>query len=148
MDRRRTAFLGAVAVAIVAALFVLDARIDISSVLVVLLGAGVAVTVLTGYGGQYLFLCLGEAFAVAIGVASPLLGVLFQPAIAGMLCDDDMTSLLVGGSTALLAAAGVLVIRQPPFLLLAGIVASVCVAAGLMVFDVWVRRRFSPGDTA
>ncbi len=148
MDQRRTAFLGAEAVVAVGALFALDARLDINSILVVLLGVGVAVTVLTGYGGQSLFLCLGEAFAVAIGTASPVLGVLFQPAIAGMLCDDDMTSLLVGGSTTLLAAAGVLVLRQPPLLLFAGIVASVCVAAGLIVFDVWMRRRFSPGGAA
>ena len=147
MGWRRTAFLGAVAVAAVAALFVLDGRLDIS-ILVALLGAGVAVTVLTEYGGSSLFLCLGEAFAVAIGTASPVLGVLFQPAIAGMLCDDDRTSLLVGGSTALLAAAGILVFRQPSFLLFAGMVASVFVAAGLMVFDVWLRRRFSPGDAA
>ena len=76
--------------------------------LVVLLGAGVAATVLTGYGGPYLLLCLGEAFAVGLGIASLVLGVLFQPAIAGMLCDDDRTALIVGGSTAIVAAAGVL----------------------------------------
>ena len=124
MERRQAAFLCALSGAALAALLVPEARPEIG-ILVVLLGAGVAAAVLTGYGGPYLLLCLGEAFAVGLGSASLVLGVLFQPAIAGMLCDDDRTSLIVGGSTAIVAAAGVLVFRQPLFLLLALLVVSV-----------------------
>jgi hypothetical protein len=145
MDRRRIAFLCALSGAALAALIVPEARPEIG-ILVVLLGAGLAATVLTGYGGPYLLLCLGEAFAVGLGTASLVLGVLFQPAIAGMLCDDDRTALIVGGSTAIVAAAGVLVFRQPLFLLLALLVVSVCMAAGLIGFDAWMRRRLSSGD--
>lgn len=147
MERRRIAFLCALSGAALAALLVPEARLEIG-ILVVLLGVGLAATVLTGYGGPYLLLCLGEAFAVGLGAASLVLGVLFQPAIAVMLCDDDRTALIVGGSTATVAAAGVLVYRQPLFLLLALLAVSVCMAAGLVGFDAWMRRRLSSGDLA
>jgi len=147
MERRRIAFLCALSGAALAALLVPEARLEIG-ILVVLLGVGLAATVLTGYGGPYLLLCLGEAFAVGLGAASLVLGVLFQPAIAVMLCDDDRTALIVGGSTAIVAAAGVLVYRQPLFLLLALLAVSVCMAAGLVGFDAWMRRRLSSGDLA
>jgi len=145
MERRRGAFLWALVAATVAALLVPGVRLEIG-VLVVLLGAGVAATVLTGYGGLYLLLCLGEAFAVGLGTASLVLGVLFQAAIGGMLCNNDRTSLIVGAATTILAAAGVLVFRQPLFLLLALLAASACVIAGLMGVDAWMRRRLSAGD--
>ena len=147
MERRMAAFLWALSAAAVAALLVPETRLDID-VLVVLLGAGVAATVLTGYGGQYLLLCLCEAFAIGLGTASLVLGVLFQPAIAAMLCDDDRTSLIVGGSTTIMAAAGVFIFSQPLLLLPLLLVVSMGMVAGLLGFDAWMRHRFSSGDMA
>jgi hypothetical protein len=144
MEWRQVAFLLALSAATAAALVVPGASIDLD-VLVVLLGVGVAATALTGYGGLPLLLCIGEAFAVGLGTASPLLGVLFQPAIAVMLCDDDRVSLVIGGSTTVIAAAGVLVFREPLFLLLVLLVVSASVVAGLIGFDGWLRRRLSSG---
>jgi hypothetical protein len=145
MERRMAVFLWALLAATVAALLLPESRLDID-VLVVILGAGVAATVLRGYGGQYLLLCLGEAFAIGLGSASLVLGVLFQPVIAGMLCDDDRASLIIAGSTTLMAAAGVLIFRQPLLLLLTLLIASMGMAAGLLGFDAWIRHRFSSGD--
>ena len=90
----------------------------VSMLLVVLLGAGVGRHGPDGIWWPVLLLCLGEAFAVALGTASPALGVLFQPVIAGMLCSDDRTSLIVGGATTLMAAAVVLVFHSTLSLLL------------------------------
>lgn len=147
MERRQVAFLLALSAATVAALVVPGADIAVD-VLVVLLGVGVAATVLTGYGGLSLLLCIGEAFAVGLGTAFPLLGVLFQPALAVMLCDDDRMSLIVGGSTTFIAAAGILVFHEPLFLLLVLLVVSASVVAGLIGFDGWLRRRLSSGYVA
>ena len=147
MELRRAAFICTLSAAVVAYLLVPDATPDIG-VLVGVFGAGDAATILTGYGGQYLFLCLCEAFAVSLGTVSPVLGVLFQPAIAMMLCNDNWASLIVVGSATILAAAGALIFRQPLFLLLALLVVSTCLAVGLMGFDTWMRRRLSSGDAA
>jgi hypothetical protein len=147
MKRRQAVFLVALGAAAVAALLVPEAESEVD-ILVLLLGVGVAAAITTEFGGPYLFLCLSEAFAVGVGTASLVLGVLFQPAIACMLCDDDRTSLVVGGSTTLLAAVGVLVYRQPIFLILALLAASTCVAVGLIGFDAWMRRRLSAGDVS
>lgn len=148
MERRRAVFLCALsAAAAVAALLVPEARPDIS-VLAILMGAGVAAAVLTGYGGEYLLLCLGEAFAVAVGTVTPVLGVLFQPVIAGMLCGDDRTSLIIGGATTIMAAAGVLLFRDVLSLLLALLLVSAGMVLGLMGCETWMRHRFSKGSTA
>ncbi len=147
MERRSVVFLSALVVVAVGALLVPEKEPGVD-VLVVLLGAGVAATALTGYGGQFLLLCLGETFAVALGTASLPLGVLFQPVIAGMLCGDDWMSLTVGGAATLMAAAVVLVFPRTLFLLLVLLLVSAGMTIGLTGFEAWMRHRLSAGSAA
>jgi hypothetical protein len=114
--------------------------------LVALLGAAVAGAYLAGYGGPYLLLCLGEAFAVGLAAAAPVLGVLAQLPIAALVMGTgDRAGLLIGAGAATLAAGAMLLAPHTlvPLLVLAAAGAVfVLVLAGL---EAWVRGRFSGG---
>lgn len=144
MQWRQIAVPGAVSAAAGAASLVPGTSPGIT-ITVVVLGAGIAGAAWTGFGGSCLLLCLGETIAVGLGTASPVPGVLFQPAIAGRVCGSDRTSLVLAGSTITMAAAGVLVFSNTLSLLLALTVLSICIALGLMGFGAWMGQRVSAG---
>lgn len=108
MERRSVVLLCALSAAAVAALLVTDAKPGVD-VLAILLETGVAAAASIGYCGQYLILCPGEAFAIALGTASPVLGVLFQPVIAGVLVFHHILYLLLA---LLLASAGMTFVQM------------------------------------
>ena len=89
-------------------------------------------------------LCLGEAFAVGLGTAAPVLGVLAQPLIAALVVGtEDRTAFALAAVAATAAAGGVLLFRHTlvPLLVVAALAAVVVLAlAGL---EAWMRRRFS-----
>lgn len=147
MEWRQALVIVSVTVAVGAALFVQGGNPDVH-LLVFLLGIGVVGTVLTGYGDQRLVLCLGEAFAVSLGTANPLLGVLFQPVIAGMICSSDRSSLALGMMVVAGVAVGVVVFRLTLLLLLALVVVSAGIFIGWMIFEAWTSRQLSSGDVS
>jgi hypothetical protein len=117
------------------------------NVLVTLLGAAFIGTVWAGIGGWCLALCLGEAFAVALGTVNPLLGVLFQPAIAGMVIGvEDRRKLVMGAVIITVSAGAVLLVRHMLLPLLALVVGIAVVALCLMGIEAWVQRQLSGGE--
>lgn len=147
MDAARLAPIGAVAAG-AAAVWLVPGLDPLLGLLVAVLGAVVAWAHWTGYGGPYLVLCMGEAFAVGLASVAPALGVLAQPLIAALvLGTEDRRGLLLAAGAATAAAAGVLFLRHTlvPLLVLAAAVAVFVLAlAGL---EVWMRGRFS-GDSS
>ena len=101
-----------------------------------------------GTAARILLLCLGEAFAVGLGTAAPVLGVLAQPLIAALVVGtEDRTAFALAAVAATAAAGGVLLFRHTlvPLLVVAALAAVFVLAlAGL---EAWLRRRFS-GDHA
>lgn len=146
MDAARAAPVAAVAAGAAAVWFVpgLDPLLGL---LVALLGAAAAWSYLAGYGGPYLLLCLGEAFAVGLAASSPVLGVLAQPPIAALVVGtEDRPGLLLAAGAATLVAGAMLLFRHTlvPLLVLGAACAVVVLAlAGL---EAWVRGRFSGGS--
>jgi hypothetical protein len=112
--------------------------------LVALLGAVVAGAVWTGYGGPYAVLCFGEAFAVGLASAAPVLGVLAQPLIAVLvLGTGDRTGLLLGAGAATAGAAAMLLFRHTLLPLLGLVAVAAVLVLVLALAEAWVRGRFS-----
>lgn len=145
MEPVRLALSGSTAIAIGAAwLLGVDPGVN---VLVTLLGAAVIGTVWTGAGGWCLALCLGETFAVALGTASPLLGVLIQPAIAGIVIGgEDQGGLVLGAVIITLSAGAVLLVRHTMLPLLALVAGVAVVALCLVGIEAWMQRQLSGGE--
>lgn len=117
------------------------------NVLVTLLGAAVIASVWTGVGGWCLALCLGEGFAVALGAASPLLGLLIQPAIAGIVIGgEDRRGLLVGAVIITVSAGIALQVRHTLLPLLALVAGAAVVVICLTGVEAWVQRQLSGGE--
>lgn len=117
------------------------------NVLVTLIGVAVIGTVWTGTGGRCLALCLGEAFAVALGTANPLLGVLIQPAIAGIVIGgEDKRGLVMGAVIITISAGAVLLVRHTLLPLLALVAGVAVVALSLVGIEAWVQRQLSGGE--
>ena len=120
-----------------------DASVPLLSTL---LAAAVVLAAWSGLGGPYLALALGEACAVALGLAAPALGILVQPAIAGLVSGTDDRSGFLVVSVVMIAASGAfLSIRHTLVPLLALIVIVVLVALGLLGIETWIRRRLAGG---
>jgi hypothetical protein len=116
----------------------------IVGVLVAVLGLVVAASVLGGYGGPYLAFCLGEAFAVGLGTATPLLGVLVQPLVAYLaIGHEDRQGLVLGATAATLAAGAVFLYRDTlaPLLLVVAVGAAAVLA--FVLVEAWMRARYS-----
>ena len=147
MDAARLAPVAAV-VAGAAAVWLVPGLDPLLGLLVAVLGAAVAWAHWTGYGGPYLVLCMGEAFAVGLGSAAPLLGVLAQPLIAVLVIGtEDRTGLALGGLAATLAAAAVLFFRHTLVPLLALVAVAAVLVLVLAALEAWMRRRFSGGSS-
>ena len=147
MDAARFAPVAAV-VAGAAAVWLVPGLDPLLGLLVAVLGAAVAWAHWTGYGGPYLVLCMGEAFAVGLGSAAPLLGVLAQPLIAVLVIGtEDRTGLALGGLAATLAAAAVLFFRHTLVPLLALVAVAAVLVLVLAALEAWMRRRFSGGSS-
>lgn len=115
--------------------------------LVTLLGAAVISMVWTGAGGWCLALCLGETFAVALGTASPLLSVLIQPAIAGIVIGgEDRRGLVLGVVLVTVSAGAVLLVRHTLLPLLAFVAGVAVIALCLIGIEAWVQRQLSGGE--
>ena len=147
MDAARAAPVAAV-VAGAAAVWLVPGLDPLLGLLVAVLGAAVAWAHWTGYGGPYLVLCMGEAFAVGLGSAAPLLGILAQPLIAVLgIGTEDRTGLALGGLAATLAAAAVLFFRHTLVPLLALVAVAAVLVLVLAALEAWMRRRFSGGSS-
>jgi len=145
METSRAAPVVAIAVG-AAAVWLVPGLDPVLGALVALLGAGTAWAVWTGYGGPILVLCLGETFAVGLGTAAPVLGVLAQPLIAALVVGtENRTAFALAAVAATAAAAGVLLFRHTlvPLLLVAALAAVFLLA--LAILEAWLRRRFSGG---
>ena len=120
-----------------------DASVPLLSTL---LAAAVVLAAWSGLGGPYLALALGEACAVALGLATPVLGILVQPAIAALVASTDDIHGFLAVSVVMIAASGtILFLRHTlvPLLALIGIV--VLVALGVLGVETWIRRRLAGG---
>ncbi|MEN6517729.1 MAG: hypothetical protein ABFC38_05995 [Methanospirillum sp.] len=145
MDAARVAPVAAVAAG-AAAVWLVPGLDPLLGVLVALLGAVAAGSFLTGYGGPYLVLCLGEAFAVGLAVAAPVLGVVAQPVIAVLVVGTgDRRGLLLAAGAATIAAAGMLLVRHTLVPLLVVAAAAAVFVLALAGLEAWVRARFSGG---
>ncbi|MEN6341444.1 MAG: hypothetical protein ABFC89_02685 [Methanospirillum sp.] len=115
--------------------------------LVAVLGAVVAVSFLTDRGGLYVVLCMGEAFAVGLAVAAPVLGVLAQPLVAALVVGtDDRQGFLLAAGAATVAAGAVLLVRHTLAPLLVVAVAAAVVVLALLGLEAWLKRRFAGGQ--
>lgn len=111
-----------------------------------LLAAAVGLAAWSGFGGPYLALALGEACAVALGLATPVLGILVQPAIAGLVAGTDDRRGFLAVSVVMIAASGAFIyIRHTLVPLLALIGILVLVALGVLGVEDWIRRRLAGG---
>ena len=143
MDPARLAPVAAVVAGAVAVWLVpgLDPALGL---VVALLGGAVAWAHWEGHRGPYLVLCLGEAFAVGLASAAPLLGVLAQPLVAALvLGTEDRAGLALGGAGATLGAAGVLLFQNTLVPLLALVAVGAVLVLGLVGLEAWLRGRFS-----
>ncbi len=143
MDAARAAPVAAIAAG-AAVVWLVPGLDPLLGVLVAVLGVVVAASYLTGRGGPYTVLCLGEAFAVGLGTAAPALGVLAQPLIAALVVGiEDRRGLLLTAVAATLAAGGVLLLRHtlaPLLIVAAGGAVFVLAIGGL---EAWLRSRYS-----
>ncbi len=145
MDAARVAPVVAVAAG-AAAVWLVPGLDPLLGVLVAVLGVVVAAASLTGYGGPYLVLCLGEAFAVGLAVATPVLGVLAQPVIAVLVVGtEDRRGLLLGAGAATVAAGAMLLVRNTLVPLLVVAAAAAVFVLALAGLEAWIRARFSRG---
>ncbi len=143
MDLARVAPVAAI-VAGGAAVWLVPGLDPLLGLLVAVLGGVVAWGAWTGYGGPYLLLCLGEAFAVGLASAAPVLGVLAQPFVAALvLGTEDRTGLLLGASAATAGAAVMLLFRHTLLPLLGLAAVAAVLVLGLAAFEAWMRGRFS-----
>lgn len=146
MDRFRVGLAAVFGLAAVAAWLVPGGDVAVL-VLVALLAAAVIGTVWSGYGGPYLALAIGEACAVALGTAVPVLGVLVQPAIAALVVGTgDRTALALAAAGATAGAAGVVLFRHTLLPLLAAVAGVAVLAIVLIGFEAWVVRRLARSD--
>ena len=115
-------------------------------ILSTLLAAATLVAAWSGFGGPYLALALGEACAVALGLATPALGILVQPAIAAQVAGTDDIHGFLAVSAVMIAASGAfLFLRHTLVPLLALIGILVLVALGVFGVEAWIRRRLAGG---
>ena len=143
MDPARLAPVAAV-VAGAAAVWLVPGLDPALGLLVALLGGAVAWAHWTGYRGPYLVLCLGEAFAVGLASAAPLLGVLAQPLVAALvLGTEDRAGLALGATAATLGSAAVLLFQNTLVPLLALVAVGAVLVLGLVGLEAWLRGRFS-----
>ncbi len=143
MDGARLAPVAAV-VAGAVAVWLVPGLDPLLGLLVALLGGAVAWAHWTGDRGPYLVLCLGEAFAVGLASAAPLLGVLAQPLVAALvLGTEDRAGLALGGAGATLGAAAVLLVQNTLVPLLALVAVGAVLVLGLVGLEAWLRGRFS-----
>lgn len=115
-------------------------------ILSTLLAAATIVAAWSEFGRPYLALALGEACAVALGLATPFLGILVQPAIAAQVAGtDDIHGFLAVSVVMIIASGAFLFLRHTlvPLLALIGIV--VLVALGVLGVETWIRRRLAGG---
>ncbi len=147
MQQFNLALLGAIGVAAGMSLL-LSGGMNQQTAIVLLLGMAIAGAVITGYGGRFLLLCLGEAFAVGLGTQSAVLGVAFQPVIAGIACRDNRMSFLVGGVTMTVFSAGVLLVRFVTTSLVVLISGLIGFALVLYIFESRLKNRLSRSETA
>jgi len=116
-------------------------------VFVTILGAAVIEMIWTGAGGRCLSLCLSEAFAVSLGMATPLLGVLIQPLIAWILIGGRDLRGLIMGSIVIAISAGIVFVDRHTLQSLLIFVAGVgVIALCLTVIEVWVQQQLSGGE--
>ncbi|HOV67762.1 MAG TPA: hypothetical protein PLI31_05315 [Methanoregulaceae archaeon] len=147
MQQFDLALLGAIGVAAGVSLL-LPGEMNELTVIVLLLGMAIAVAVISGYGGRFLLLCLGEAFAVGLGTETPVLGIAFQPVIAGIVCGENRMSLLVGGVSMTVFSAGVLLFRfvaTSLVILISGLIGSALI---LLYYESRLKHRLSRSETA
>lgn len=147
MRRADLAALCAVAATAGVSLLLPDGKIEVTALLL-LLGFITAGAIISGYGGRYLLICLGEAYAVGLGAHVPLLGIAFQPVIAGIACRDDRKSLVIGGVTMTVFSAGVLLFKYMTAPLMVMISVLVGFALFLIFYESRLNRRLSWGDRA
>lgn len=115
-------------------------------ILSTLLAAATLVAAWSGFRRPYLALALGEACAVALGLAAPVLGIVVQPAIAGLVGGMDDRRGFLAVSVVMIAASGALLsIRHTLVPLLALIGILVLVALGVFGVEAWIRRRLAGG---
>jgi len=147
MQQFNLALLGAIGVAAGMSLL-LSGGMNQQTAIVLLLGMAIAGAVITGYGGRFLLLCLGEAFAVGLGTETPVLGIAFQPVIAGIVCGENRMSLLVGGVSMTVFSAGVLLFRfvaTSLVILISGLIGSALI---LLYYESRLKHRLSRSETA
>ena len=146
MDRHDTDILG-ISYALAAGLTWFVSGVDGGvPILSTLLAAATIVAAWSEFGRPYLALALGEACAVALGLATPVLGILVQPAIAALVASTDDIHGFLAVSVVMIAASGtILFLRHTlvPLLALIGIV--VLVALGVLGVETWIRRRLAGG---
>lgn len=147
MERSGYAIICAVAAAGGATLLLTEVDM-VDLIILVLIGIGVAGAVMTGYGGQCLLLCLGEAYSMGLGTSYPALGVAFQPVIAGIVCREDRGAFGLGTVMMMVFSVGVLLFKHmiTPLIILIVVLASVIL--GLILFENRLHHRLSGGDSA
>ena len=146
MERLELAALGLIGLAALSIWFVpgLDYGLGL---LVLLLAGGLAWTLWTGYGDRYLLLCLGEAFAIGLGLIVPALGVLVQPCLVLLVVGlEDRTLLALSALAATALAAVFVFLRQTLVPLLVGVLALALLAALLLGLEAWAARRLARSD--
>ncbi|NLX50178.1 MAG: hypothetical protein GXY82_10005 [Methanospirillum sp.] len=145
VDRVRVAAVGLVALA-AAGVWLVPGLDPLLGAVVLLLGGALAWLAWSGHGDRYLLLCTGEAFALGIGLALPVLAVLAQPFLAALAVGTgDRAALVAGGGAATLLAAGFVLAGETLLALLALVAALAAVAVTLAGLEAWAARRLAGG---